>query len=161
MSVFGTKVYPSTCIIESPYAPCSNYKVKGCGDEMKIGALAQTIGTKAETIRYYERIGLLPEPPRTGGNYRDYGPAELARLRFIRRARDLGFTMAEVRQLLSLSDDQSQSCQAVDSIASLHLREVNRKLADLRKLKTELRNMVDDCQHGSVGECRIIEVLSG
>ena len=70
-------------------------------------------------------------------------------------------TMAEVRQLLSLSDDPSQSCEAVDSIASLHLREVDRKLGDLRKLRTELRHMVDDCQHGAVGECRIIEVLSG
>ena len=66
---------------------------------MKIGALARKTGTTAETIRYYERTGLLEEPPRTAGNYRDYGPTELARLRFIRRARDLGFTMAEVRQL--------------------------------------------------------------
>ena len=128
---------------------------------MKIGALARKTGTTAETIRYYERTGLLEEPPRTAGNYRDYGPTELARLRFIRRSRDLGFTMAEVRQLLSLSDDPSQSCEAVDSIASLHLREVDRKLGDLRKLRTELRHMVDDCQHGAVGECRIIEVLSG
>ena len=125
---------------------------------MKIGALARKTGTTAETIRY-ERTGLLR-------NHHDrrqlpgLWPDRIGQIGFIRRARDLGFTMAEVRQLL-LSDDPSQSCEAVDSIASLHLREVDRKLGDLRKLRTELRHMVDDCQHGAVGECRIIEVLSG
>ena len=79
---------------------------------MQIGELARTTATKVETIRFYEKIGLLPEPGRTSGNYRDYGAAHLARLSFIRRARDLGFTLDQVRELLTLSDDRSRVAQS-------------------------------------------------
>lgn len=102
-----------------------------------IGELARATGTKVETVRYYERIGLLPAPPRTGGNYRSYGAAELARLSFIRRARDLGFSVEQVRALLGLSDDKQGDCARIDAIAQTHRAEVERKLADLTALRAE------------------------
>jgi len=125
-----------------------------------IGELAQATGTKVETIRYYERIGLLQSPARTGGNYRAYARSHLERLSFVRRGRDLGFSLDEVRELLRLSDDREQSCADVDRIARLHLTEVERKLSDLKALRAELRQMVDQCQHGTIAECRIIEALA-
>jgi DNA-binding transcriptional MerR regulator len=87
-----------------------------------IGDLAKATDTKVETIRYYERIGLLAKPPRTSGNYRSYGPAELARLSFIRRSRDLGFSLDQIRALLALSDDRNRDCSGIDDIANVHLR---------------------------------------
>ncbi len=125
-----------------------------------IGELAQQTGTKVETIRYYERIGLLPPPARTGGNYRAYARGHLEQLSFIRRGRDLGFSLDAVRELLRLSDDRGQSCADVDRIARLHLIEVERKLADLRALRAELRQLLEHCQHGTIAECRIIEALA-
>ncbi|WP_334656093.1 helix-turn-helix domain-containing protein [Sphingomonas panaciterrae] len=126
---------------------------------MKIGELARATATKVETIRFYERIGLLPEPARTDGNYRDYGPDQLARLSFVRRARDLGFTLDQVRELLSLADDRDRSCKAVDVVAREHLAQVDQKIADLRSLRKELSGMIDQCGQGVISECRIIEAL--
>jgi Cu(I)-responsive transcriptional regulator len=126
----------------------------------RIGELARLTGTKVETIRYYERLGLLPPPARTGANYRAYGLRHLERLSFVRRGRDLGFSLDEVRELLRLSDDRSQSCAEVDRIARGHLAEVERKLADLQALGTELRQLIDRCRHGTVADCRIIEALA-
>jgi Cu(I)-responsive transcriptional regulator len=125
-----------------------------------IGELARLTGTKIETIRYYERIGLLPSPPRTSGNYRAYARSHLERLSFVRRGRDLGFSLDEIRELLWLSDDRMQPCAEVDRIARLHLAEVDRKLADLASLRTELEQLIGQCQHGTVAECRIIEALA-
>jgi DNA-binding transcriptional MerR regulator len=127
---------------------------------MKIGDLAKATATKVETVRYYERIALLSPPARTSANYRAYGSAHLARLSFIRRARDLGFTIEAVRELLTLSDHRSQSCQAVDSIARAHLTEVERKIGDLTALRSELDRVVGACRHGTVAECKIIETLA-
>lgn len=127
---------------------------------MKIGALARSTGTKVETVRYYEKIGLLPPPARTAGNYRDYGIDHLARLSFVRRARDLGFTLEAVRDLLALSDDKTQSCDAVDAIACLHLGEIERKIGDLSSLRGELEHVMKSCRHGTVAECKIIETLA-
>ncbi len=90
-------------------------------DKFSIGDLAKSTATKVETIRYYERIGLLPAPERTAGNYRSYSAAHLGRLSFIRRARDLGFSIEQVRDLLGLSDQRARSCEAVDAIAREHL----------------------------------------
>jgi Cu(I)-responsive transcriptional regulator len=129
-------------------------------DTFSIGEMARATSTKVETIRYYERIGLLPSPARTGGNYRAYVRHHLERLSFIRRGRDLGFSLDEVRELLRLSDDRDQSCAEVDRIARLHLIEVERKLADLAALRVELRQLINQCQHGTVAECRIIEALA-
>jgi DNA-binding transcriptional MerR regulator len=122
--------------------------------------LARAPDTNAETIRYYERIGLLPPPPRTAENYRDYSDAHVSRLAFTRRARALGFSIEQVRALLGLADQKEQSCEAVDGIARDHLAEVKRKLADLAALRRELEFMIDQCRHSTVGECRIIEALA-
>lgn len=127
---------------------------------LTIGELGKATATKVETIRYYERIGLLPSPSRTASNYRAYGEAELGRLSFIRRSRDLGFSLDQVRALLALSDDRSQDCASVDRIAGEHLREVDRKLADLAALRRELQALLDSCDGGTIGDCRIIEALS-
>jgi DNA-binding transcriptional MerR regulator len=98
---------------------------------MNIGELVRATDTKPETIRYYEQIGLLPEPPRTAGNYRDYTADHVSRLTFTRRARELGFSIEQIRTLLALADEKEQSCDAVDAIARAHLGEIKRKLADL------------------------------
>jgi Cu(I)-responsive transcriptional regulator len=129
-------------------------------ETFSVGDLARCTGTKIETIRYYERIGLLPAPARTSGNYRLYAPSHLERLSFIRRGRDLGFSLDEVRALLGLSDDRSQPCAEVDRIARLHLAEVKRKIRDLTALRTELTQLIDQCQHGSIAECRILGALA-
>ena len=127
---------------------------------LTIGDLGKATNTKVETVRYYERIGLLAKPPRSTGNYRTYGAAELNRLSFIRRARDLGFSLDQVRALLSLSGEQTSDCAGVDQIANEHLREVDRKLADLTALRRELKAVIDSCDGGTVAECRIIEALA-
>lgn len=125
-----------------------------------IGELARAIGMKVETIRYYERIGLLPSPARTAGNYRAYIRPHLERLSFIRRGRGLGFSLDAVRELLRLSDDRQQPCSEVDQVARIHLAEVESKIADLTALRGELRQLMEQCRHGTVAECRIIEALA-
>lgn len=127
---------------------------------MKIGELANATATNVETVRYYEKIGLLAPPARTSANYRAYGNEHLARLSFIRRARDLGFTLESVRELLTLSDDRSQSCEAVDGIARIHLTEIDRKIGDLRALRSELSRVIGSCSQGTVADCKIIETLA-
>ncbi|WP_167951879.1 MerR family transcriptional regulator [Sphingomonas jejuensis] len=127
--------------------------------KLTIGRLAMATGTKVETVRYYERIGLLGAPARSEGNYRVYSETELGRLSFIRRARDLGFTLEQIRELLGMSDDRSRSCGAVDNLAREHLAAVDRKIADLRALRRELGNLVEQCSHGTIADCRIIEAL--
>lgn len=127
---------------------------------MKIGELAARAGSNAETIRYYERIGILPAPARTHANYRDYGPEHVARLSFIRHARALGFELPDIRTLLDLADQPERDCAAVDSITSGHLRAVEAKIAQLAALRRELERMLDQCRGGQVADCRIIESLS-
>lgn len=127
---------------------------------LNIGELARATATKVETIRYYERIGLLPAPPRTASNYRAYSAVHVGRLSFTRRARDLGFSIDQIRALLDLSDQRERPCEAVDGIARAHLAEVERKLADLTALQRELGSLIGQCQHGTVAECRIIEALA-
>jgi Cu(I)-responsive transcriptional regulator len=127
---------------------------------VNIGELARAADSKAETIRYYERIDLLPAPPRTTGNYRDYSVGHVSRLAFIRRARDLGFSIEQIRALLNLADQKEQSCEAVDAIAREHLADVKQKLADLTALRRELASIIGQCRHGTVAECRILEALA-
>ena len=127
---------------------------------MKIGELASATATNVETVRYYEKIGLLPPPARSSANYRNYGNAHLARLSFIRRSRDLGFTLEAVRELLTLSDDKMQSCDAVDNIAQTHRAEIDRKIGDLTALRGELDRVIGSCRHGTVADCKIIETLA-
>ncbi|SDB71662.1 Cu(I)-responsive transcriptional regulator [Belnapia rosea] len=127
---------------------------------LTIGALAKATGTKVETIRWYERAGLLAIPDRTSGNYRTYTAAHLNRLSFIRRARDLGFSLDQIRTLLDVAEQQDRSCETVDAIAREHLEEVNRKIAALQALGRELDAIIGQCRHGRVSECRIIEALA-
>jgi DNA-binding transcriptional MerR regulator len=127
---------------------------------LTIGALAKATATNIETVRYYERIGLLPRAVRTGGNYRTYSPRDIARLGFVRRARDLGFSIAMVRALLRFADEKHGDCEAVGAIASAHLADVERKISDLMALRSELRRLLAQCRRGSVADCRIIEALS-
>jgi Cu(I)-responsive transcriptional regulator len=127
---------------------------------MNIGELARATETKAETIRYYEGIGLMPPPPRTAGNYRDYSASHANRLSFLRRARDLGFSIEQIRTLLDLADHRDRPCEAVCGIAREHLDDVKRKMADLATLRRELETLLKQCHHGTISECRIIEALA-
>lgn len=127
---------------------------------LSIGAAARASGVKVPTIRFYEGIGLMPPSPRTDGNRRLYGGAELKRLIFIRHARELGFEIDEIRTLLALQDRPDQSCAAADAIASARLGEVRQRIAALKALEVELERMVEACAHGKVAECRVIETLA-
>jgi len=127
---------------------------------MKIGELSRITGTNVETVRYYERIGLLPKPGRTGGNYRDYAPAEVERLRFIRHARGLGFEIADIRSLLDLSEHPERDCCDIDRIATSHLASVEGKLRRLEQLRNELARMLAQCRGGQVADCRILQTLA-
>jgi DNA-binding transcriptional MerR regulator len=125
-----------------------------------IGEAARASGVKVPTIRYYEQIGLLAAPPRSEGNRRVYDGADLRRLAFIRHARDLGFEVEAIRALLALQDQPEKSCEAADAIASAHLADVRRRIASLTALQGELERMVACGRHGTIGECRVIEVLA-
>ncbi|OYW58063.1 MAG: MerR family transcriptional regulator [Bosea sp. 12-68-7] len=125
-----------------------------------IGELAEATDTKVETVRYYERIGILPAPKRTSGNYRAYSAGHLARLSFIRRARDLGFTLDQVRALLALADQKKQDCGTVDALAREHLAEIDRKISDLKALRRELSGLIGQCKQGTIADCRILSALS-
>jgi DNA-binding transcriptional MerR regulator len=126
---------------------------------LTIGRLAAQAGANVETIRYYERAGLIAPPARTGGNYRSYGPEDIVRLRFIRRTRDLGFSLEQIRALLSISGQRDSSCGTVDAIATEHLAAVDRKIADLIALRHELADAVASCVGGKVAECRILQAF--
>lgn len=128
--------------------------------QLTIGHLAKATGTKVETVRFYEKMGLLPPPARTQSNYRIYEPMHLGRLSFIRRARELGFPLDQVRELLGLADQADRSCAEVDVIARQHLDEVERKIADLAAMRDELTEVLARCQHGTIAQCRIIETLA-
>ncbi len=125
-----------------------------------IGDLARVAGTKVQTIRYYEQQGLLRPPARTHGNQRRYAHADLDRLKFIRHARELGFALDDVRSLLQLAAHPERPCAEADAIATSQLRDVERKIARLKSLRTALTAMVAACRHGEVRTCRIIETLA-
>ncbi|MGQ3675892.1 MerR family transcriptional regulator [Xanthobacter sp. TB0139] len=124
-----------------------------------IGKLSRATGVKVPTIRYYEQIGLLATPERSEGNQRLYDARARERLSFIRHARELGFPLEAIRDLLSLSDDPSRSCADADALAQRQLVEVEARIARLTALRDELARMVQHCAHGTIAECRVIEVL--
>ena len=126
-----------------------------------IGELASQTGVKVVTIRYYEQIGVLPVPARSSGNYRVYTPQHLLRLQFIRRCRDLGFTLDQVRQMLRLSSEGGPSCAEICAITANHLEDIEDKVRDLKRLTKELRRINSSCSgNKQMAECRIIEALS-
>ena len=126
---------------------------------LTIGRLGQRTGTRVQTIRYYEEIGLLPKPDRTAGGQRRYGEEDVDRLSFIRHARQLGFTLEAIRELLGLADDPSRPCGEADAIARRQLRHVEQRIARLEALRTELRRMVAECSGGRAADCRVLDVL--
>ena len=126
---------------------------------MRRGELAQQSGCNIETVRFYEKQGLLPAPPRTAGGHRDYTPEHLKRLTFIRRSRELGFTLGEGRSLLGLVDGGDWTCAEVRAMTLEHLAEVRRKITDLQKLALILDDMAAQCNGGAVPECPIIDAL--
>lgn len=124
-----------------------------------IGGLSKVAGVHIETIRYYERIGLLPKPSRTPGGYRLYGQGSARRLTFIRRSRELGFSLDEIRVLLGLADGKPDNCAKVRDIAKLHHGEIQRKIHDLEKMESVLQSMIETCKEGKAPACPIIEAL--
>jgi DNA-binding transcriptional MerR regulator len=128
--------------------------------DVAIGGLSAATGVKVPTIRYYETVGLLPKPSRTESNRRLYGDDAVRRLRFIRHARELGFEVDDIRQLLDLTDQPDRACQEVDAIAQRHLAEIESRIRRLNALKREVARMIKECAKGSVSECRIIDALA-
>lgn len=129
-------------------------------ENFAIGALAEAAGVKVPTIRYYESIGLLLAPTRTDSNRRMYDDDAIRRLRFIRHARELGFVIEDIQQLLALSDDPKRSCKEVDAIAKRHLSDIDSRIERLSALKAEVSRMIKQCAKGTVAQCRIIDVLA-
>jgi DNA-binding transcriptional MerR regulator len=123
---------------------------------VKIGELARVTGTKSETIRYYERVGLLPRPGRTGGNYRDYGDEDRSRLSFIHEARQLGFDMAEVRSMLELADEPRPGSAGIKKIASAHLEKVEIKMHQLARLREILVSVLEG---GGKNSSKAVDIL--
>lgn len=126
---------------------------------LTIGRLAQSAGVNLETIRYYERIGLMPAPSRTSGGHRSYEPEHTQRLRFIRRSRELGFGLDAIRRLIALSDPGVAACREVRDLAQDHIAGVDAKIADLQRLRRVLRQAVADCHDGHTVRCPVIEEL--
>jgi len=128
-------------------------------DILSIGELAGRAGCQVETVRYYERVGIMPSPPRSAGGHRQYSFEHFKRLSFVRRCRDLGINLKRTRGLLELIDEGGDTCGQVKEIASGHLAEIRRKLSDLRKMEGVMKEMVAACDDGEIPDCPIIEAL--
>jgi MerR family transcriptional regulator, mercuric resistance operon regulatory protein len=126
---------------------------------MTIGNLAEAAAVNLETVRYYERIGLMPEPGRTSGGHRSYGREHARRLTFIRRARELGFSIEEIRALLDLAEPGHTSCAQVKVIAASHLEQVRAKLDDLTKLERILAETIKRCSAQPSPTCPVLDML--
>jgi MerR family mercuric resistance operon transcriptional regulator len=126
---------------------------------MKIGQLSEKTDCKIETIRYYERIGLMPEPARSASGYRLYDESHLKRLSFIRRSRELGFAIEEIRGLLNLVDGGRYTCSDVKTITLEHVETIRQKIRDLKKLEKTLSHIASQCTGKETPECPIIDAL--
>lgn len=127
--------------------------------EVTIGEAARESGVKVTTIRFYEERGLLPAPPRSDGGQRLYGQGDIARLRFIRHARELGFGMEALRSLLDLAGHPAAPCAGADRLAEERLTDVRRRITALRGLEAELERMITVCRHGAAQSCAVLESL--
>lgn len=125
-----------------------------------IGQMAKAGHCKVQTIRYYEDVGLLDKAQRSAGNQRIYNKSHVDRLKFIRHSRELGFSIEQIRGILSLLDQPTHGCHEVDDIARSHLRDVDSKIKRLQSMKKELTRMIKQCNGDQIADCRIIEVLS-
>lgn len=128
--------------------------------DYSIGQIAKQLGCTAQTLRHYEQLGLIQPPPRTEGQQRRYRSADLDRLKFIRHARELGFSLDAIRSLLQLSNHLDQPCHQADQLAAQQLAEVRSRIARLRALEQELDAMVGHCANERIANCKVIEVLS-
>ncbi|MBA1142936.1 MerR family transcriptional regulator [Mesorhizobium neociceri] len=126
---------------------------------MQRAEVARRTGTNLETVRYYEKVGLLPEPPRTQSGYRNYDTTHERRIRFVLRARELGFSLDEIRALLRLVDERDQPCADARVVAATHLEDVRAKIADLRRMELVLKDVVKQCGDGTLPACPLIETL--
>ncbi len=126
-----------------------------------IGQLAKKANCKVETVHYYEKTGIMPEPPRTEGGHRIYTLQHVKRLNFIRRTRELGFSIEQIKNLLKFIDEPNHYCGEVKAMAMLHAREVQQKIDDLQRLKSALNSMVSQCKGEgfSIDDCPIIDAL--
>lgn len=129
-------------------------------ETLTIGSLAKRASTKVQTIRFYEHESLMPTPSRSDGGQRRYSQLHADRLAFIRHARELGFPLDAIRELLKLSDNPDQPCARVDHVARDVLADVEAKIERLESLRGELKRMIRQCRHGRVSECRVIKVLA-
>lgn len=128
---------------------------------LAIGDLARQTGTKVNTIRFYEDIGLLPRSARTASGRRIYGVSDVRRLAFIRHGRGLGFSVAEIRSLLALSDEPERDCAEAAEIARLHLHDIEMRISRLAMLRDALTDIALSCDGGRAGDCRVIEAIAG
>lgn len=128
-------------------------------EEFSIGSLSERSGVNVETIRYYEKIGVMPIPARTGAGYRIYSLDHLRRLHFVRRGRELGFSLDELRGLLHLVDGHSFTCAQVQALTVEHLNDIRQKIADLRRLERVMSDMAKQCKGDQLPECPIIDAL--
>jgi MerR family mercuric resistance operon transcriptional regulator len=126
---------------------------------MKISEAAAASGCHLETVRYYERVGLMPQPTRTGTGYRAYTAADVERLRFISRGRALGFSLEEIRSLLRLNDDSKLSCGDVDVLARVHLTDIRQRIEELTRMAGELERVITQCAGGERRQCTILGAL--
>jgi MerR family mercuric resistance operon transcriptional regulator len=126
-----------------------------------IGEMSRRTGVNIETIRYYERVGVMPRPKRNAGGHRLYDKSQLNRLAFIKHSRDLGFSLKQVRTLLTLVGSGEMTCSDVHALTVEHLTDVKSKIADLRKLEHALKDLAAQCSLGNVSDCPIVETLYG
>ncbi|ODU53326.1 helix-turn-helix domain-containing protein [Thermomonas sp. XSG] len=126
---------------------------------MKISEASQASGCHLETIRYYERIGLMPSPTRTGSGYRSYSEQDVERLRFITRGRDLGFSLDEIRSLMRLDQNGDLACEDVTRLAQQHLIDVQERIRDLQRVARELERTIRSCGGGVRAQCAILDAL--
>ena len=124
-----------------------------------IGILSERTGVNIETIRYYERVGLLPAPARSKGNHRIYGDDHRRRLAFIRRARGLGFSLDQIRTLLTLARTEGLACKEVNVLTEHHLVDIRDKIRDLRRLERVLGALAASCREGAISKCPILEAI--
>ena len=128
---------------------------------MRIGTAAAQAGVNVQTLRYYERRGLLPRPPRRTSGYREFPEDAVRAVRFVKRAQDLGFTLDEIEELLRLRNDKRRDRARVRSVAGKRVRDIDRKIAELQAMKKALSHLLHCCEDGSTLECPIIEALDG
>ena len=129
------------------------------GKRLTRGIVSKLTGCNIETVRFYEKIGLMPDPKRSEGGHRLYSDDQVGRLHFICRCRELGFTLKEIRVLLELVDRRDYTCAEVRDISLAHVEEIGRKIKDLRRLEKTMHRMIQECDGGAVPDCPVIDAL--